>query len=1211
MMNVKKIIPAKRRLTFLLTITLVIAIFFIGYNFYYIPGNQNIVNKNAFLILENISRNIKERNEYLQAAFGNILKPNQEKSTSKNIDAKQQQKQLNLYVPDGKILSGKNINTTDSVPFSDGHAVYLDGIYNDSLLYRSEDIKNVNSVIYIPSQNFIAPSIASQKKELFESYALLHSKAGLVYADEGLGIDKGIAADSLIADKKEALFAAIKEIKIKGVAYKMFYYPFRLGKENVQLCGFLKQENYYKKSHQMPVAFIYPIIIILVLLLIMMPLVKYYLMGKDEQVTFTDFLLAVTSLFTGSAIITIIIIQVLLLMAADIRLRKNLTNISAQIENSFTNEIKQAYLQLTSLDSVIKTNPLTGELYRIEHSDQYDVSDIMKRYFQDHSTDTTLYYNFNRVSWIDEQGNQELKGQTDTGRPVFTNVAARDYFKIFNHSAGYPVPGLENARFGFEPVNSLTNGDFSIIISEKNRIGPGWTTTISCPMYSVLNTILPPGYGFCITDENGRVLLHSETNRSLQENILENADPSRPLAEAIKSRQELFCSGINLYSRNNAVNIKPVEGLPLHLLTFYDKGYIVPVNMRILSFSLVFCAVSFAICLMMWVGFRKRRKKFTTNLYGPLYKLKWLLPKQCNLEFYILGKYFLLVNLLLHVAVIFFFKQLGISNYAVLVLTVIMPIHLYIGLFVINYRVRKDMPIDDVRHSLPSSKKIISNIILQLLIGLAVWFSSRSAYPIETAFLYFIIFFNIFLWILYLLPAGTFGFIQNSSKKYLNQYALYATLLILSITAWPASLYTWYAHNQEITQSVKKGQLYLADALRQRADQGQINYSKLLALHPPPGYINKLQLHAGIYTIYNDEVTVTEDKVHAKDKDAVYEKFYFSIANEIGNNYYDPLMIPVLKDNAADDVWHWSKDLSGTGNRNVRLSFTYHLYDHPYVSGDKIARNTEKALAITSTFPDRYIFIKPSKSSVLLGLIVAAIIFGLYRLLRYICYHLFLIKFINGTPQDAASTNSKLEKLFSNFKKNQEDKGKAVNITAAEVTQLKDEYSLYKTLSGPSAEYGLEKTMFATQQKYKSFFDFIWNNLSIKEKFLLLNYAQNSFVNFKNTEVIHRLLEDGILIVQHEEVRIFSVSFRAYVLQQKNSEEMLKVKTELRQQSAWQSFRVPLLIIILGVALFIFTTQEQTFEKITALLTGVTTVFTLLMKFFTDGSNIFSSKKTG
>jgi hypothetical protein len=850
-----------------------------------------------------------------------------------------------------------------------------------------------------------------------------------------------------------------------------------------------------------------------------------------------------------------------------------------------------------------------------------DVSDSIKIYLKEHPNNKHFYYNLNRVTWVDKDGNQQLKGQIDSTPISFTNVSSRNYFKIFNYSPGYPVPGMDSARFGFEPLNSLTNGDFSIVISERNKISPEWTTTISAPMYSVLKTILPPGYGFCMVDEDGRVLLHSETNRSLQENIIENTDPSRPIAEAIKSRQQSFFVNLNLYGKNHAVNIKPIGGLPLHLLTFYDKGYIVPVNMRILSFSLMFCIITFCICLLMWFGFRKKRKNFSVNLLGPMNKLKWILPKKSNLEFYVLGVSFLLANLVLQIIMIFSFKQLDISNYAVLLLTIVMPVNIYTGLFVINYRVRKDMPAGDERHVLPPGSRIIKNILLQLLISLAVWFGSDFAeYKVQPHFLYFTLFFNIFLWLIFLLPPGSFNFLQRKQREFLNQYAVYATVLIVSVTVWPASLYTWYAHNQEITQSVKKEQLYLADALRKRADSNQSYYKDLLKLNPPPDYIDTLQLSAGIYTIYEDRVSAVQEPPHIKDSSFIFEQFYFSIANEIGNNYYDPLLIPSLRDSASDNEWHWSKKKeidsvaekadSLDKNEKEKIYFSYHLYTHPQADTlHNFSRNTKKSLLITSVFPSRYIFIKLSPGGMVLLLLVMAIIYGLYRLLRYISYHLFLIKFISGTDDDETAEKDKLLLLYQEFKAYRESVAQPVSITETDVLTLQNEYDAYKLAAEEPDEYQLEKIMMATLDKHNSFFGFIWNKFSLKEKFLLLNYAQNGFVNFKNTEVITHLLQSGVFKVKDEEIKIFSVSFSSFVLKQKNSEEMVQLKTEFKQESTWQSFRLPLLFVMLGVALFIFITQEQTFQKVTALLTGVTTVFTLLMKFFTDGSSFFSSKK--
>jgi signal peptidase I len=348
-----------------------------------------------------------------------------------------------------------------------------------------------------------------------------------------------------------------------------------------------------------------------------------------------------------------------------------------------------------------------------------------------------------------------------------------------------------------------------------------------------------------------------------------------------------------------------------------------------------------------------------------------------------------------------------------------------------------------------------------------------------------------------------------------------------------------------------------------------------------------------------------EDTIKDMGSDEIYERFYFSIANSIGNNYYDPLLIPVLKDTASDRSWYWSTKKKDEN----KLVFWYKPYTHPKDNSKNEIATSNQTLSITSAFPSRYIFIKASFGGLFLLLLLAGLVFGLYRLIRYISYRLFLIKFIRGTATDDVVQQNKATTLFKEFKLYRESIGQPVILTEGDVVKLKDEYAYYKLLTHSTDEYQLEKSMFAALENYKHLYDFIWNKFSPKEKYLLLNYSQNSFVNYKNTEVIYHLLDAGILTIKDEEIKIFSASFRAYILKHKNSEEIVALKTELRQESAWQTFRIPFLLVILGTAAFILLTQEQAFQRITALLTGVTTAFTLLMKFFSDGSSLFSSKK--
>jgi len=96
-MKFENIVP-KRRLTISITIVTLIAIFFIGYYFYYIPTNKEDLYKNGFLILENIKKSIADRNE----DYKKLYKAFFDKDRSENIEA------AKIHVQ--KLLDSNNVN---------------------------------------------------------------------------------------------------------------------------------------------------------------------------------------------------------------------------------------------------------------------------------------------------------------------------------------------------------------------------------------------------------------------------------------------------------------------------------------------------------------------------------------------------------------------------------------------------------------------------------------------------------------------------------------------------------------------------------------------------------------------------------------------------------------------------------------------------------------------------------------------------------------------------------------------------------------------------------------------------------------------------------------------------------------------------------------------------------------------------------------------
>ena len=294
------------------------------------------------------------------------------------------------------------------------------------------------------------------------------------------------------------------------------------------------------------------------------PLLNFYLIGDDETVKFIDISLSALSFIVGPALLTLILIQVLLLWSADLRAKSNLDSLSSQIESRFTKDLLKAYRQLDTLDSLISKEDSIGVRMK-EKGSTTNVSNQIISYFQSHKNDASLDYNFNQIFWIDSLGKQKIKGQVGNDELLFNDVSTRKYFKIFKNNSAYMLPGNPGSFFGFEPVYSWTNGEFRIIISKKSRLKNGIIVAVATQMPSVTQTILPPGFGFCIIDDAGKVQLHSEMNRNLQENIIDKMSPSRPIKEAISSRQASYFNNLKFYGKTNAANIVPISKIPFFL----------------------------------------------------------------------------------------------------------------------------------------------------------------------------------------------------------------------------------------------------------------------------------------------------------------------------------------------------------------------------------------------------------------------------------------------------------------------------------------------------------------------------------------------------------------------------------------------------------------------------------------------------------------------
>ena len=225
--------------------------------------------------------------------------------------------------------------------------------------------------------------------------------------------------------------------------------------------------------------------------------------------------------------------------------------------------------------------------------------------------DTQFYPYLDMVFWADEQGRQVMKWSARGQPTTFISVREREYFsRVKEHRdsirdlAVLTAPEGERqedlpqgGRFWLGSIYSWTTGvnqaAFSTTVNEDPcstksgadyRLGAVMVAGVIRPQ-SLMEPVLPPGFGFALVDRAGDVLFHSDLTRVLIENFIAESDGNRELQAAIqggiKDHIEIRYAG-----KDHRAYVQPlsqVEGLPWALIVFHEMSSLRTANLEVLT----------------------------------------------------------------------------------------------------------------------------------------------------------------------------------------------------------------------------------------------------------------------------------------------------------------------------------------------------------------------------------------------------------------------------------------------------------------------------------------------------------------------------------------------------------------------------------------------------------------------------------------------------
>ncbi|MFQ5709351.1 MAG: cache domain-containing protein [bacterium] len=597
-----------------------------------------------------------------------------------------------------------------------------------------------------------------------------------------------IKFDSLATEKdKTFLFDSIvrssniKDIVLVDTRYRLFLQPFVISLETGEIeseqpperwvvVGLVQTDRFNSESRAISNHFIVFFSFLILIGILSLPIVKMKFMGTKDRLKIVDLVLLGYSFLLGAALITITSLNLYAYLAMRIRMDDHLEGLASQIETNFQAEIDSACAQLRHFNDELLNPELTdGHTHAIREGNIFLTGKIGQK---------DPYSFFEMVFWTDADGQQKVKWSVREKTTPFVSVATRAYFKNALHGSlwSFRQNPSDRAQGGFtlEPVYSSTTGEneadisvpFDTLIQIDGKTIALKVASLSTHLTSVIDPIIPAGYGFCIISQDGQVKFHSDESRNLQENLFAECDNSASLRAAVLGRANNLLD-VKYMGRDHRLFVTPMKTVPWTLVVFRDKEVFRTINLELITMSMglfiAYLTLVSGLGLCLW---------FVSYLAGKksMHAAVWLWPSYDKRSAYLfLGGLLALINLVFAVGI------LNSSVRETVYLTLLFPAG---GMALVYLLLRRPLVFDPAK--LPE-------------------FLTR-------------------FW----KPEG-----RIASSAYDTRYVVVMFLAVVLLGVLPAVGFFKIAHKMEVELFVKHGQLKLAEALEAREHRVSADYAKI------------------------------------------------------------------------------------------------------------------------------------------------------------------------------------------------------------------------------------------------------------------------------------------------------------------------------------------------------------------------------------------------
>jgi hypothetical protein len=913
-----KYIHKRHRLTISAIALVLVAIS--GYFFIYLQGKQNEIKERDFRVLQRISSNLLLRIKSFDALSKNVTEIAGDAIRADEQEQKKNKPVLKITGNEKAVVSGTERKTAKikkafrgltnmrfhSVKVSDTSfthpVIFPDGneskyLFSNLMTEAGKRYEFLVSEILV--RDMLKPLL---REDIFQDYILFNSdssgKLGIIYESFPTGLNI-TSRDSVLLPLNGFETSTVKEMEIGGLDYKVFMQPVRLDSYNtVVIAGLIKKSDYKADISTLPSNAIIGILIVIALIILGMPFLKVLMMSANERLGSQDVILSGISLVLGTSLAVFVLFYSYISLGPDTdRKEMKLTALSSSITDNFLGEIKLLTAEMDKYECLVAV-------------------DSQKRY----KPDPRL--NIYNVFYVDSMGQQTLK----YGPGAEINVHDRAYFRDVMKGKTWLGSGALNGIY-VDPVISWTKGDFRVVVSRRNCGGSKCPSScsgelpvigISASLRSVMEPVMPFNYGFCIMDRNGEVLFHSDKDKNLNENFIDECGRVPELVSAVQVRNNNFFS-CRYSGRDCEMMVSPVNGCPLYLVIFTDKTEGRILNTQVFGFTMMISFGLFAFLsaiILLACFFRVRH----TKLRIPQFDLSVLIPVKRRSEHYLHACIF---NTLLMVLLLSFTHtdRPLFTIYLFFISVIYFALANYLFLRSGSRPGWNDLASRRIALVIAAILILVMNIAACRVIGS---YFSLFAEQLLVIVIFLIVFF---------LPKKSLRILSKISFQGTYSLMVLSWLVVMSIL--PAVKFCEMSYNQENSIAARYAQLYLAEELNRRSDGAWS--------------IDSEKKYKNVYTAGDAERVSSGEKefrqFKAADEFPEEENIYTAYLN--GLRPYYRINSPdntQLLNHSYDNSWQWKKN-----ERMICMSY------HDQVSSPSGNCDT---LSLTSAF-NTYSYPKP------------------------------------------------------------------------------------------------------------------------------------------------------------------------------------------------------------------------------------------------------------